>query len=58
MLTRNKKNNKLYEIIGDVVNTTNELDGQIMVLYTDGKSMYVREKEEFNNKFENVGNEN
>jgi hypothetical protein len=48
----NIKNKKPYTLLTDeVINATNNQDGQKMVLYTDGEKLYVREIEEFNNKF-------
>ena len=46
------KTGKTYYVLGNAVNCTNVLDGQKMVLYTDGVALFVREKEEFWNKFE------
>lgn len=46
------KTGKTYYVLGNACNCTNELDGQRMVLYTNGTTLFVREKEEFWNKFE------
>lgn len=55
---RNKKNLKLYKVLDEVTNSTNENDGQVMVLYQDLKGKkYVREKSEFLEKFEKVEDE-
>lgn len=45
------KTGKIYYVLGNTLNCTNELDGQRMILYTDGTTLFVREKEEFWNKF-------
>ena len=53
---KNIKNGNTYEVIrDDVINCTNAIDGQIMVLYKSEKSpdlLFVREKTEFLQKFE------
>lgn len=46
------KTGNTYYVLGDVCNCTNILDGQQMILYTNGTTLFVREKEEFWNKFE------
>ena len=58
MKYKNLKNGKIYEVVSwDVTNTTNDQDGQSMVLYIgdkkegDGKAVYVRELREFESKF-------
>ena len=52
---RNKKNQNIYTVLNmDVINCTNEVDGQRMVLYTTGGRQFVREYEEFMAKFEEV----
>lgn len=58
MIYVNKKHNKLYEVVIDspVINSTNDQNGQRMVLYkpignTSG-ILYVRSAEEFAKKFE------
>lgn len=53
MQYRNKKNQKIYTVLGiNVINCTNEVDGQRMVLYTIDGLQFVREYEEFMVKFE------
>ena len=47
----NNKSNKPYFLLGEVINATNENNGQKMFLYSDGEHFYVREQEEFKNKF-------
>jgi len=49
----NKKNKQPYRILSnEIINATNEQDGQNMVLYKDMRgNLYVREKNEFNEKF-------
>ena len=52
---RNLKNGLRYEILGHALNKTNANDDQIMVVYraTGGMMlMYVREENEFKEKFE------
>ncbi len=49
------KTDNLYVIINDnIINSTNNSDGEVMVLYKrldDSGDWYVREKSEFINKF-------
>lgn len=47
----NNKNNTIYHAIGISVNATNDLDGQIGVVYKKGGSLYFRELTEFLIKF-------
>ena len=49
---KNKKKQTLYQVVGSCINCTNAQDGQNMILYTDGKMMFVREEKEFYEKFE------
>ena len=49
---RNKKNGKIYIVLGEVIDCTNERDGTVCILYTDEKKVFVREKNEFFEKFE------
>lgn len=49
---RNKKNGKIYIVLGEVIDCTNERDGTLCILYTDEKKVFVREKKEFLEKFE------
>lgn len=55
---RNKKNGQLYEKHGFVMDMTNSRVGTYSVLYSllvsDDPVKYVREAEEFNEKFEQV----
>ena len=59
LMYRNLKNGKVYEVVSfDVINKTNEQDGQKMVVYIgdkgDGsgnKGIFVREIKEFESKF-------
>ena len=53
---KHKKTGKLYQVGGgiSVINTTNDQDGQEMVMYIDPKKpfqIFVREIKEFNEKF-------
>lgn len=56
-LFRNKKTGKVYYHLGEVVNATNENDGQKMVIYREKTNCdsytFVREKSEFFEKFTN-----
>jgi len=47
----NNKNKTQYIRLGEVINATNEQDGQKMYLYTNGVDFFVRELEEFGIKF-------
>ena len=52
---RKKKNQKIYTVLNmDVINCTNEVDGQRMVFYQIEGKQFVREYEEFLAKFEKV----
>lgn len=46
-----KTGNLYFILYRDVINATNERDGQKMILYSDGANIYVREKAEFYDKF-------
>lgn len=58
MIYRHKKTNRIYEVLRFVVNATNAQNGQDMVLYRQFdlpepiSQVYVREKKEFEEKFE------
>jgi hypothetical protein len=56
MYYRNISNQKKYKLLnGQVVNSTNSQQGQIMCLYIDEKGRkYVREREEFFEKFQKI----
>lgn len=56
MQFRNKKNSLIYKYMGECINCTNQQDGQLMVLYTKDDLLFVREKQEFFDKFEPVFN--
>lgn len=52
---RNKKSGETYWIIDSVIiNCTNNEDGQLMVLYSKDNKYFVREKNEFKEKFEQI----
>lgn len=52
---RNKKNQKTYTVLNsEVINCTNEVDGQRMVLYSIDGKQFVREYGEFMAKFDEV----
>lgn len=50
----NKKNGCTYTVLCEVLNSTNKDDGIIMVLYERDDMKYVRDKEEFLEKFDRV----
>ena len=60
MYVKNKKNKKLYTVLNtNIINCTNEQDGQKMVLYTGSDKegclqIFVREINEFFEKFETM----
>ena len=61
MIYKNKKKGTLYKIRGTAINCTNAQDGQEMFLYepleqTGGHLTFVREKNEFYEKFELIEN--
>ena len=49
---KHKKTGNIYEIVDIVIDATNSRVGQKMVLYKNNKKLYIREVEEFNEKFE------
>lgn len=50
-----KKSGNTYMLVFDnIINATNENEGQTMVLYTNGEKLFVREIKEFYEKFEEV----
>lgn len=51
ILWRHNKTDKIYKTLGTVINCTNSNDGQLMYLYTDGNLTFVREANEFLEKF-------
>lgn len=55
-LYKNKKNNLIYEVVDEVINCTNDRDGQRMHLYKPANKnlLFVREKKEFHEKFEEI----
>lgn len=52
-LYTNKKTGEFYIKAKEVINATNENDGQVMILYSSMKTgqTFVREKKEFFEKF-------
>jgi hypothetical protein len=62
MIVKNKKTGIRYIILEeDIINATNNGENKLMVLYVEESQaslndpqLYVREKEEFNQKFENI----
>lgn len=49
---KNNKNQETYTMISDnIINATNSSDGQLMVLYSKHGKFFVREKQEFFEKF-------
>jgi hypothetical protein len=54
----NIKNKKIYVVCDYIcINTTNDNDGQTMVLYTNGQTLFVRERKEFDEKFKGLKEE-
>lgn len=51
---RHKKSGDIYTKIGEAINATNSVDGQIEIIYTKGSQVFVREKKEFEQKFEPI----
>ncbi len=63
MLYKHKKSGRIYEVVSEkIINATNNVDGQMMVMYIgekkdgSGKGVFVRESAEFHEKFERHGN--
>ena len=53
MFFQNKKTKGIYKVLyEEAINCTNAQDGQIMVIYTNGKEVFVREQKEFQEKFD------
>ena len=48
---KNNKNGKLYCYLNIVINCTNDYDGQVMILYEREDMQFVREFNEFHDKF-------
>lgn len=44
---KNKKNGKIYIVLGEIIDCTNERDGTICILYNDGRNLFVRERKSF-----------
>jgi hypothetical protein len=58
---KHKKSGRIYEVVSKkIINATNNVDGQIMVMYIgekkdgSGKGVFVREFNEFHEKFEKI----
>lgn len=49
---RHKKTGNIYKVTGTALNSTDDRDGQRMVIYTRGGKTFVREAGEFREKFE------
>ncbi len=59
---KNKKTGDLYEVTGTRINSTNDRNGEIMVEYQrevslDNHNRFIREINEFQQKFEKVSND-
>lgn len=54
---RHKKTGNIYKVTGIALNTTDERDGQRMVIYTRGGMTFVRDRTEFREKFEFLSGE-
>ena len=58
---RNNKTENMYYVSDptnpEITNCTNAQDGTAMVLYTDGQQIFVREYNEFQQKFVEVTND-
>ena len=51
----NKKHNREYTVLSDeIINATNYANNKKMVLYTNGKELFVRDADEFEEKFEPI----
>jgi len=57
-LFKHKKTNNIYSYLGEATEATNGREGINVVIYQDfdGNNMYVREKQEFEQKFESLRN--
>lgn len=59
MKYRHRKTGNIYLVLNVVTNATNAQDGQEMILYQrdndPGSPFYVRERDEFSQKFEKIG---
>lgn len=54
-IERNKKTNGIYTYIGDIVDSTNSREGNILSLYCKDGLLFIRDREEFREKFVTVG---
>lgn len=54
-MERNKKTNGIYIYIGDITDSTNSREGNVVSLYCKDGNLFVRDKEEFKEKFITVG---
>jgi hypothetical protein len=53
---KNKKNQNLYLILDNVINANNNTNGDLVIIYTDGKDKFCREMLEFQDKFLFISN--
>lgn len=54
-IVQNKKTRGIYQILNkEVINCTNEQDGQVMVFYADGDYLFARELKKFEEKFDTL----
>jgi hypothetical protein len=50
----NNKTGDEYKVLFDAMNCTNDRNGQMMVVYTNGEKNFVRDKAQFEQKFRRV----
>ena len=53
-LYKNIKNQNIYHYVGEAINCTNKDDGTKMVIYEKDNMVFVREYDEFQEKFERI----
>lgn len=54
MKVRHIKTGNIYQYVDSAINATNEVDGQKVVIYRNDRLTFVREQDEFWEKFEEV----
>lgn len=58
IIVRHNKTGSIYHVIQEIINATNANDGTTMILYSNTQGrMYVREAEEFWEKFSSISKE-
>ena len=48
---KNNKTGKVYEYVDEIIDATNDREGQHLIIYSDNEYKYGRESKEFLKKF-------